>query len=264
VLHDVRCAFPAGRLTAVVGPNGSGKSTLVAHLAGIRRPPRGVVDVLGHDGHDLARRPQPDLVGFVFQNPEHQFLTHRVFDEVAWGLRRARLPEPEVRARTEGELARLGLAHLAGASPYKLSGGEKRRLSLATALVLRPRLLVMDEPTFGQDANTTDALLDRLHHLLAGGTTVVVVTHDVHLLATHADHTLLLVGGRVAYQGPPGPLLNDDALLEAGHLLRPPLLDLARRLAPATPPDPALAALAAWLPPAAAPVAPPVRSGVGG
>ena len=74
---------------------------------------------------------------------------------MAWGPRRARLAEPEVRARTEDELARLGLEHLAGASPYKLSGGEKRRLSLATALVLRPRLLVLDEPTFAQDANTT-------------------------------------------------------------------------------------------------------------
>ena len=139
--------------------------------SGARR--RGAVDVLGRDGYDLARRPQPDLVGFVFQNPEHQFLTNRVFDEVAWGPRRARLSEAEVRARTEIELSRLGLAHLAGANPYKLSGGEKRRLSLATALVLRPRLLVLDEPTFGQDANTTDALLERLRHLLDGGTTVV-------------------------------------------------------------------------------------------
>jgi energy-coupling factor transport system ATP-binding protein len=264
VLNDVRCALPAGRLSAVVGPNGSGKSTLVAHLAGILRPPKGAVDVLGRDGYDLARRPQPDVVGFVFQNPEHQFLTNRVFDEVAWGPRRARLAEAEVRARTEDELSRLGLGHLTGASPHKLSGGEKRRLSLATALVLRPRLLVLDEPTFGQDANTTDALLERLRRLLDAGTTVVIVTHDMRLLATCADHVLLLAGGRVAYEGPVAPLLEDDALLEAGQLLRPPLLELARRLDPSAPPDPALAALDAWLPAAAPSLAAPARSGAGG
>ena len=263
VLDDVRCELPQGRLSAVVGPNGSGKSTLVAHLCGILRPRRGVVDVLGRDGYDLARRPQPDLVGFVFQNPEHQFLTNRVFDEVAWGPRRARLPEPEVRLRTEDELARLGLEHLAGASPYKLSGGEKRRLSLATALVLRPRLLVLDEPTFGQDANTTADLLRRLRHLLDSGTTVVIVTHDMRLLATRADHVLALVRGRVAYEGPPAGLLSDSALLAAGHLLRPPLLDLARRLDPATTPAPALAALDAWFPAGDVPPAPAPAAGSG-
>jgi energy-coupling factor transporter ATP-binding protein EcfA2 len=246
VLRDVNCELPEGRLTAIVGPNGSGKTTLVAHLAGIHAPPAGAVMVFGRDGRTLARHPDPQTVGFVFQNPEHQFLTHRVFDEVAWGLRRLRLPEREIVPRVEAELASLGLAHLGVANPYSLSGGEKRRLSLATALVLTPRLLVLDEPTFGQDRATSAALATRLRSLVDGGTTVVIVTHDMRLVATEADHVVLLVGGRVAYQGPPARLLADDALLARGRLVRPPLLELARRLGIDDPPL-TLASVAGWL-----------------
>lgn len=229
-LRDARCSVPAGRLTAIVGPNGSGKTTLVAHLAGILRPARGIVEVLGRDGHHLARHPEPELVGFVFQNPEHQFMTSRVFDEVAWGLRLKRLPEGRVEAEVEAQLSRFGLTHLGGANPYTLSGGEKRRLSLATALVLRPRVLILDEPTFGQDARTGAALIADLEGLTAEGVTVIAVTHDMRLLASHAEHAILLVGGRVAFEGRPEALLSDGALVEEGRLELPPLIQLARRL----------------------------------
>src|SRR5207245_1223756 len=112
VLCDVDFEVPDSRLTAIVGPNGSGKTTLVAHLAGIHASPAGTVTVFGGDGRTLARRPDPEIVGFVFQNPEHQFLTHRVVDEVAWGLRRLHLPQPEIVERVEAELAGLALGHL--------------------------------------------------------------------------------------------------------------------------------------------------------
>jgi energy-coupling factor transporter ATP-binding protein EcfA2 len=230
VLRDVSCAMPEAQLTAIVGPNGSGKSTLVAHLAGIFKPNAGGVSVFGYDGRALARRPDPRLVGFVFQNPELQFLTNRVLDEVAWGPRRLGLAETEAVARCVSELEQLGLGHLAQVNPYRLSGGEKRRLSLATALVLQPRLLVLDEPTFGQDRATSAALMERLRALRHAGTTIVVVTHDMRLVANEAHHVVLLVGGAVAYEGPPDWLLDDPGLMQAGNLVRPPLLELARRL----------------------------------
>jgi energy-coupling factor transport system ATP-binding protein len=182
----------------------------------------------------------------VFQNPEHQFLTRRVFDEVAWGLRHLHLAEREIIRRVDAELTSAGLGQLADANPYQLSGGEKRRLSLATALVLQPRLLILDEPTFGQDRATSAALTARLRGLLEAGTTVVVVTHDMRLAATEAHHVVLLVGGQVAFEGGPTELLADDTLLARGRLLRPPLLELARRFGLSNPPL-ALAGVDGWL-----------------
>jgi energy-coupling factor transport system ATP-binding protein len=251
-LRDVSCDIPEAALTAVVGPNGSGKTTFVSHLSGILAPPRGSVYVFDRDGRAVARRPEPTQIGFVFQNPEHQFLTRRARDEVAWGLRRLKLPEAEVNERVAAELAGVGLLHLADVNPYKLSGGEKRRLSLATALVLHPRLLVLDEPTFGQDRATSSALVQRLHELVDGGTTVVVVTHDMGLVASQADHVVLLIEGKVAYEGRPTGLFADTRLLQAGRLERPPLLRLARKLGMGDAPPLSLATVAGWLVPAEA------------
>jgi energy-coupling factor transport system ATP-binding protein len=251
-LRNVTTDIAQGALTAIVGPNGSGKTTFVSHLAGILAPPSGSVHVFGRDGRAVARHPEPTQIGFVFQNPEHQFLTRRVRDEVAWGLRRLKLPEAEVNERVDAELAGLGLLHLADVNPYKLSGGEKRRLSLATALVLHPRLLILDEPTFGQDRATSAALVQRLGELVDGGTTVIVVTHDMGLVASAADHVVLLVDGEVAYDGRPFGLFADSRLLQAGRLQRPPLLRLARQMGISDAPPLALATVNGWLAPAGA------------
>ncbi|MEV1145615.1 ABC transporter ATP-binding protein, partial [Micromonospora sp. NPDC049799] len=135
----------------------------------------------------LARR-----VGSVFQDPEHQFVTSTVFDELALGPRRTGRPDPEVRATVDGLLDRLRLTKLAGANPYTLSGGEARRLSVATALATAPRLLVCDEPTFGQDRRTWLELVDLLAELRDAGHGLVTVTHDAEFVAALADRTVLL------------------------------------------------------------------------
>jgi energy-coupling factor transport system ATP-binding protein len=124
----------------------------------------------------------------VFQDPRHQFLTTTVADELDLGPRRAGLPEDEIAARREDLLGRLRLAHLARANPFTLSGGEQRRLSVATVLATRPRLLVLDEPTFGQDARTWAELVALLRGLTADGAALVVATHDEDLVpALDAD-----------------------------------------------------------------------------
>ena len=109
--------------------------------------------------------------------------------------------EDEIARRVLSELSRLGLEHLADVNPYKLSGGEKRRLSLATALLLEPGLLVFDEPTFGQDRSTSAALVERMHQLIAQGSTIILVTHDMRLVANDADHVVMLIDGHVAFDG---------------------------------------------------------------
>lgn len=225
VLQDVDLDVSAGEFVAVVGPNGAGKTTLVQAIAGVRRPPRGTVRVDGLDVRHLSTRELSRHVGFVFQNPEHQFVTTTVFDELAHGLRRLRprLPETEVRSRVDAMLERFGLADRAGSHPFLLSGGQKRRLSVGTALVGGARLLVLDEPTYGQDRARADEMLAMLDDLRAVGTGLIVVTHDLQLVAEHADRVVVMDAGRLAADAPADAVLADVALLEGTGLGSPPL-----------------------------------------
>ncbi|WP_348789015.1 ABC transporter ATP-binding protein [Leifsonia sp. NPDC080035] len=207
VLRDVTLTVRRGDFLAVVGPNGAGKTTLVQAIAGLLRVPRGTVVA--------------DRVGFVFQNPEHQFVRHSVADELAFGLRG--LPADEVAARVDGMLATLGLAEQRDAHPFLLSGGQKRRLSVGTALIAGAPLLVLDEPTFGQDRARAAELLGMLARLNADGTTVVIVTHDLGLAAEYASHVAIVADGRLAAHGTAADVLRDDHLLRRNGLRRPPL-----------------------------------------
>jgi energy-coupling factor transport system ATP-binding protein len=190
----------AGEALAVCGPNGAGKSTLARLLGGLGRPTSGRVTATRPLAGDDAERPPhrwraaalATRIGSVFQNPEHQFVTARVADELALGPRRAGATPAAVRSTVDDLLARLRLDKLAAANPYTLSGGEQRRLSVATALATAPRLLVLDEPTFGQDRRTWSELVDLLAKLRDDGCGVVTVTHDADFVEALADRTLAL------------------------------------------------------------------------
>jgi energy-coupling factor transport system ATP-binding protein len=230
VLHGIDLDVPRGAFVAVVGANGAGKTSLIQALAGVVAPPKGTVHV---DGLDVGRADARTLsarIGFVFQNPEHQFIAHTVFDEIAHGLRLQRLPEAEVTARTEALLRRFGLTDKAASHPFLLSGGQKRRLSVGTALVAGAPVLVLDEPTFGQDRARADELLSLLSELNAEGTTIVVVTHDMQLVTDHADRTVVLADGRVLAEGPTSEVFADDELIRRAGLRPPPLRRALRGL----------------------------------
>ncbi|WP_231819215.1 ABC transporter ATP-binding protein [Microbacterium resistens] len=208
VLRGVDLDVASGSITAVVGPNGSGKTTLVQAIAGVVPPPRGRIRVADLDPATATPRDLTDRIGFVFQNPEHQFVAASVFDELAHGLRVRRVPADEIRARVTAMLARFGLERKAQVHPFLLSGGEKRRLSVGTALITRPRVLVLDEPTFGQDRARAAQLLALLHELRDEGTTILLVTHDHALVAEHATHVVVMDGGRVRAAGTTAELLQ--------------------------------------------------------
>jgi energy-coupling factor transport system ATP-binding protein len=195
---DVGAELVPGEALAVVGPNGSGKSTLAAVLAGLLRPAPGTVEVAG-DPRPLWRWRAAELaqrVGTVFQNPEHAFVTRSVAEEIAVGPRRAGLPAAEVTRRVDDLLERLRLGHLAAANPFTLSGGEKRRLSVGGALAAAPDVLVLDEPTFGQDLLTWTELLALLSELRDDGRALAVVTHDQPFADALAARSLRLERGR--------------------------------------------------------------------
>lgn len=183
---DVR----AGSALAITGPNGAGKSTLGLTLAGLLPPAAGAVtatDALAADAGphpiDWTSRQLLTRIGMVFQEPEHQLLASTVREELAIGPRSLGLSEAEIASRGDELLQRLRLDRLAQANPYTLSGGEKRRLTVAAALATRPRVLILDEPTFGQDARTWQELLAMLADLRDAGTALVTVTHDLDVVA---------------------------------------------------------------------------------
>jgi len=184
----------AGERIALVGPNGSGKSTLARLLVGLLRPDRGEVRLRGDAPSSLPASKIARRAGYVFQEPERQFLTASVTDEVTIGL------TPEERSRVEPlmERLRLPLGTFGSRSPYRLSGGEQRRLSLACVLVRRPDVVVLDEPTFGQDRHGYEGLLEILGEHLDDGACLISATHDERFVRDVATRVVTLGDGWVA------------------------------------------------------------------
>jgi energy-coupling factor transporter ATP-binding protein EcfA2 len=188
----------AGVTTAVVGPNGSGKSSLAGMLAGLVKPTAGRVWAADRPDRALHRRSPRSLagvVGTVFQNPEHQFLTSTVRAELLLAPRRLGWSAARADTRADELLDRLGLTALAPANPFTLSGGQKRRLSVATALSAAAGVLVLDEPTFGQDARTWTELVALLSEVRNEGCGLLVVSHDEDFVARLADRVLTMTDG---------------------------------------------------------------------
>ncbi len=194
-----------GDAIALTGSNGVGKSTLALTLGGLLPPAAGVLRaqpaLRAAPTGGAAAGPEPALwtsrqlvsrIGSVFQNPEHQFVASTVRDELAAGPRAVGVPPDEAARRVDELLHRLALEAFADANPFTLSGGQKRRLSVATALATRPRLLILDEPTFGQDANTWDALVALIAELRAAGHAIVAATHDGDFVRAVAAEELTL------------------------------------------------------------------------
>ncbi|WP_440708130.1 ABC transporter ATP-binding protein [Herbiconiux sp. YIM B11900] len=227
VLHGIDLELPAGSFTAIVGTNGAGKTTLLQAIAGVSAPPRGTVDVLGLDPSRADARTLARTIGFVFQNPEHQFLRGTVAEELAHGLELQHLERAEIDERVDRMLDRFGLAAQRAEHPFLLSGGQKRRLSVGTALIAGAPVLALDEPTFGQDRERAAHLLDILRQLNDEGRTVIVVTHDLQLVADYASHVVVMREGGVRDHDETGAVLASGALEEAG-LRAPPLVRALR------------------------------------
>jgi energy-coupling factor transporter ATP-binding protein EcfA2 len=203
----------AGGLLAITGTNGSGKSTLGLTLGGLLPPVAGKVIATtglaaGAAAHPIAWKSRQLLtrIGSVFQDPEHQFLAATVRDELAIGPRALGRAAPDVDARVDELLARLRLEPLARANPFTLSGGEKRRLSVGTVLATRPRVLLLDEPTFGQDSRTWQELVALLAELLDDGAAVAAITHDAAFVSALATSEFLMDGQQAAEDGQPAAI----------------------------------------------------------
>ena len=237
-----------GSRVAVLGPNGSGKTTLLFHVLGLLRPQEGEVSVFGvdpaKDWPSIRRR-----VGVVLQNVDEQLVAPTVVEDVAFSARQYGLPEDEVAERAERAMGRLGIGHLADRVPHYLSGGEKRKVALAGAIVLDPDLLVLDEPFEGLDPAGREALIEMLATLSTeSDTTVIMATHDIDSVPVFADHAFVLAtGGDIVLRGTPAEVFAGAARLRDSNIRPPVLAELFDRLAAADPdaPEPALSVDAA-------------------
>ncbi|WP_173923237.1 ABC transporter ATP-binding protein [Agromyces sp. Marseille-P2726] len=230
VVDGVDLDVASGDFLAIIGTNGAGKTSLLQAIAGVIPAPRGSVDVLGMDPSRADARERARRIGFVFQNPEHQFVADTVAGELELSLRLQGIDEPERRGEVDRMLRRFGLEQHRDRHPFLLSGGEKRRLSVGTALVAGAPVLALDEPTFGQDRARASELLAMLRDLNEEGTTVLVVTHDLQLVADYADRVAVMQEGRLLGVGPTAEVLGGP-LIEAGGLRHPPLARATRSLA---------------------------------
>ena len=241
---DVRYAYPDGTIAldgvalrldrgvivAVVGQNGSGKTTLAKHLNGLLRPSAGRVVV---DGLDTAKHPVRTLaahVGYVFQNPSHQLFARTVAEELAFGPRNLGVPPPEIEERVRQVVVGLGLEPHLEDHPHRLPLPVRKLVSIGSVLTMRTPILVLDEPTTGQDHRTATRITTLIRAARDAGTTVALVTHDMALVADVAERLVVMDAGRVVADGSPRDLLGDVALSSATRLAPPQVTQLAAAL----------------------------------
>ncbi len=231
-LRGVSLTLEPGEFVALVGANGAGKSTLARLIMGLLRPTRGRVRVGDLDTREarpyhLARR-----VGYVFQHPDHQIFAPTVWEEIAFGPRNLGLPEAEVRERVEEALRFFGLEAYRETPPAVLGFGLRRQVALAAILAMRPPILILDEPTGGLDPITAREVMARVAAFHRAGHTVLLITHDMRLVAEWAPRTVVLHEGEVLFDGPTRTLFRRPEILAPAHLTPPPITQLAQRLAP--------------------------------
>lgn len=220
-LRSVSLELRRGELAALMGPNGSGKTTLAKVLAGLLKPARGEVRVMGRPIAEFSRLELSSLVGYVYQNPQHQLFCQSVFEEVAFGLKLRGVRGEELERRVTEALRFFKLEELRDEHPFFLSKGEKRRLALASVYALRPELLIVDEPTTGQDRRFGEQLMEILRRLADSGKSVLVITHSVDLALKYADRLIAMNGGRVIADAHPLDVLSDPRIVREAKLKCP-------------------------------------------
>ncbi len=229
-LDMVDLNIQGGDFVAIMGENGAGKTTLAKHLNGLLKPTIGRVLVDGEDTRKVSVAHLSRKVGLVFQNPDHLLFSETVRDEVGFALKNFGFPLEVVEKQVVRTLEALDLTEYADTSPFLLSGGERKRVALASILAWEPDYLVLDEPTIGQDYQQKERLRNFILQLYSQGKAVVMITHDVEFVAESNPKVILLSNGRIVAQGDADKILSRDELVEKASLVRPQMSRLFGQL----------------------------------
>ena len=232
VLKGINLTIGQGEWVALIGQNGSGKTTLVKHFNGLLRPRQGQVWVAGRE---TTGRPIGELarqVGYVFQNPDHQIFAPTVREEIAFGLRNLGFAPAEVEVRVAEALAAFELTAFAEAPPAILGYGLRRRITVAAVWAMHPQIIVLDEPATGLDWRHTRSLMQHMAALHQRGHTIILITHNMKLVAEYARRVVVMHAGQIIANGPTQAVFQASEALTQSHLAAPPITRLARKLSP--------------------------------
>jgi energy-coupling factor transport system ATP-binding protein len=220
-INGVDLKINSGEFVAIMGENGAGKTTLVKHFNGLLKPTKGAVIVDNVDTRSVSVAKLSRKVGLIFQNPEDQFFCETVKDELAYGPKNFGFNEDEITKKVKWALDFMGISEYADTSPFALSGGEKKRVAIASVLVWDPEIIVLDEPTIGQDYRQKVKLRNFLLDLKRKGKAVIIVTHDVEFVAECSPRVILMSKGKIIADGSAKKILTDYSTLIKASILPP-------------------------------------------
>jgi len=230
VLHGVSLRVAKGEYLAMIGQNGGGKTTLAKLFNGLLKPTSGTVRTAGIDTRDATVAELARTVGYVYQNPDHQIFAQKVRTEIAFGPRNLGLTAGEVTKRVDDALDLVGLREYEDAFAFSLGRGLRQKLAVASVLAMSPPVLVVDEPTTGLDLQGSRGILDLLSRWNADGRTIIVITHDISLVAERVPRTVIISGGNILADGPTRDVLSNADLLRKAFLRPPQVTRVAQRL----------------------------------
>ncbi|KAA0965061.1 ABC transporter ATP-binding protein [Sporosarcina sp. ANT_H38] len=230
ILKNINLEIHQGEMISIVGANGTGKSTFGKLLCGFEKPTAGSIEFYDIVVAKDSIKERGERVGFVLQNPNHMFSKQLIYEEVAFGLLQKRLPASEVKEHVEETLKICGLYPFRNWPISALSYGQKKRLSIASILVLKPSVILLDEPTAGQDFKHTTELMMFLERLQKRGVTIILITHDMHIMMEYTKRAIVMSNGTIIADSSPALILADHNLIDQGHLKQSSLYKLANVL----------------------------------
>ncbi|MGP1507611.1 MAG: ABC transporter ATP-binding protein [Sphaerochaeta sp.] len=219
-----------GDYLALIGQNGAGKTTLAKHFNSLFKPSEGNIIVCGKDTKNEEPYSLAESIGYVFQNPDNQIFSTSVYKEMEYGLKNLKLDEKEISERIHEVAKMLDLEKVLNEHPFSLGKGERQRIAVASILVLKPKILVVDEPTTGQDWDGIQNMMKLIDQLHENGTTIIMITHDMDVVATHANRAVVMCYGKIVAQGGVREVFKQKAVLESAFVSRPQIAELSEKL----------------------------------
>ena len=230
-LKGISLTVNDGEFLAVMGQNGAGKTTLVKHFNGLLKPTKGEIRVDGVSTRDVSVAKLARNVGFVFQNPDHQLFSETVEEEIIFALRNFGFEKAVIEKQVDWALNLLDVTQYRKTSPFMLSGGERKRVALASILAWDPQVIILDEPTIGQDHQQKEKLQQFILQLNAQKKTVIVVTHDVEFVAECSPRVILMSQGKIVVDGTAKKILTNPKLLAQASIVPPQITQIFLELA---------------------------------
>jgi energy-coupling factor transport system ATP-binding protein len=225
-LKDISFNIDQGEFIGIMGSNGAGKSTLVKTINGLIRPQSGSVFLNGRDNENKSIAELSKKVGIVFQNPDHQLFSNTVREEIRFSLKSIMSDKEKILEKVQYVLNKFYLKRFEDRSPLSLSGGQKKRLALASVVCRDPEVLIFDEPTLGQDKRGVKFFIKLLREELTEGKTIIIITHNIEFAYEYIPRTILMFNGKIVGDGPTREILQNKTLIEGASLILPQIIQL--------------------------------------